>query len=176
MRYFIGYLLSGDAKRYHENLTEEIADKFGVPPLNRRIPPHITLKVPFETDRIEDVEEALKEYAQNHSIAPLTLSGFHHFNQKVIFIDVSPSKQMLNDVRELMSVLQSISWMQFDRHDVQKKLHATVAYPKNYFQFGKMWKFVGKREAVFDVSFDNVAILKKEDRKWLVHKEYPLCA
>ena len=53
MRYVIVSALSGEALKLHEQITAEVCSKFKV--RRTKLPGHITLKAPFDTDNIDEI-------------------------------------------------------------------------------------------------------------------------
>ena len=62
MKYFIGYVIKGEAGEYLYNLTREISTRFNVFALHKWAPPHITLKIPFDTPYIDDVSKVIEQF------------------------------------------------------------------------------------------------------------------
>ncbi len=174
MKYFIAYLLSGEVKTAHEALTNEITDRFGVFRLNDHIPPHVTLKSPFETDHIDDVEKTLSSFADHYPRAEMRLWGFGAFGREVLYIPVLASQEARSTIHHFTKVLRTIQWMQFEEFDIEKKLHATVAHRGIEEKFDEIWNFLSTQKFEFSVELDNVSILKKERDRWAVHQTYPL--
>lgn len=175
MKYLIAYLLNGEAKIKHESLTDKISGAFGVFRLNGHIPPHITLKKPFEIDRADDVkkvEVVLENFCKSRRKSPLKVSGFDHFGNKVVFVDVFPTTATSNLITNLFVKLGDVPWLDFDEFELNPRLHSTVAYKNIQEKFDEIWGFVSSEQFDFDVELDNIAILKKEGNKWVVHKQY----
>ena len=174
MRYFIAYTLDGETKTAHEKLTNEIADTFDVFRLSGYIPPHITLKYPFEAKEINDIEQILASFSLTHNRAPIKIHGFGSFDEETIFTDVLASAEAENLIQELMDALRTIPWLLFEKFDWPKKLHSTVGRHISKEIFSTVWSFVKEKQFDFDLYIDNVSILKKEGAGWVMHKKYSL--
>ncbi len=176
MIYFIAYLLQGEAKTFHEQLVKEIAKKFDVHYREqKRIPAHITLKEPFKTHRIQDVEKLLDSFVKKHVSSTLQLQGFNHFGNKVIFQDIHPSEEAKKTILALLKELRKVPWMPWQKHSGHDIiLHATIAYRDIQLKFNDIWEHVNNRAYDYVVPFDKIAILKHENNQWQVHKEYDL--
>lgn len=176
MKYFVAYLLSGDAKRYHETLTRELASKFLITPLHERIAPHVTVKPPFETDDagIEEVERVLRSFAHGQESAPLLFSGFGRFGFRTIYLDVKKNKEAISVVRRCIQILNAnVPWM--PAYPLEgNKLHASVARFLSRKQFRRIWRELKELEPRFESSLDTIAILKKHGRSWQLHTLIPL--
>lgn len=175
MKYFIAHLLTGDAEAYHAGLTRELSLKYRIIPLHDRIPPHITVKPPFETDEIgiQDVERTLRSFAHHEHSQPLVVNGFGRFGFRTVYMDVYKSTEAVSLVRRLIHTLNTnISWM--PTYPLEgNKLHASVARFLNRKQFRRIWRELRLLRPRFESTFDNIVILKKEGRSWKVHSRIP---
>ncbi|MES2014632.1 MAG: 2'-5' RNA ligase family protein [Patescibacteria group bacterium] len=176
MRYFVAHLLSGDAKNYHENLTRELASKYRIIPLHERMPPHLTIKPPFETDDagIAEVERTLRAFLHHERAVALTIQGFGRFGFRTIYMDVHKSTEAVSFVRRAIEVLNThIPWM--PAYPLEgNKLHASVARFLNRRQFRRIWRELRTLRPQFETLLDTIVILKKEDRVWRIHATVPL--
>lgn len=176
MKYFIAHLLSDDARRYHERLTRELSKRFSIVPLHERVPPHLTIKIPFEAseDQIREVERVLRSFARTHAAPELTFDGFGHFGFRTVYLDVRQSRAPILLVRECLTVLkENAPWLSFGPLE-GNKLHASVARFLSRRQFKRIWKLISKARPRFKTSFDNIAILKKDGTRWVVHAKIAL--
>lgn len=176
MKYFIAHLLSGDAKQYHAGLTRDLTSKYLVVPLHDRIPPHITIKPPFETDEsgIKEVERVLRSFAGNEHSIPLVIDGFGRFGFRTVYMDVYKSVEAVSLVRRLIHTLNTnISWM--PAYPLEgNKLHASVARFLNRKQFRRIWRGLRLLRPRFESTLDTIVILKKEEGMWKVMASVPL--
>lgn len=175
MKYLIAYLLSGEAKTYHERLTRALAARYKIFPLHQKVLPHITIKPPFETDEegIAEVERVLRAFAHNENAVPLSIRGFGHFGFKTAYLDTQKSSEATMLMRRAVKALNdNISWIPKYPHE-GKKLHASVARFMDRVQSRRVARYLAKEHAQFDVAFDNVAILKKKDKAWEVMTVIP---
>ncbi len=175
MIYFIGYLVKGEAQRYHHKICSELANKFGIKYLPATIPSHLTLKAPFETNNIKSVEEKIENFLIDTKKTKLKLNGIGHFGKNVIFIDAKPSKEMIDTHKKLISKLKEIKglqWKELENKGFQ--FHLTVATKGIKLKFDEMWKYLTNLNPSYNLEFDNIAILKYENGKWIVYKEYEI--
>jgi 2'-5' RNA ligase len=173
MKYFIAYLLTGEAAKKHDSLTGEIADKFGVFRLTGFIPPHVTLKRPFDSENLAEVEGALSGFSESNVKQVLKFRGFGTFGRDVIFADVyfSPGTRKL--VGELDEALKKIPWLNFDEFETDRKFHATLAHKDVVAEkFNAICSYLSTKHFEFDELLDNISILKKDGETWTVHKQY----
>ncbi|MEK9177042.1 MAG: 2'-5' RNA ligase family protein [Patescibacteria group bacterium] len=176
MRYFIAHLLEGKAKMYHEALTRALSDRFALVPLHERVPPHLTVKIPFEADEteIKDMERVLRSFARTRAPAHVTLSDFGHFGFRTIYLDVARSPEATALTREALRVLRdNLPWL--PRPPLEgNKLHASVARFLPRQKFRRVWRLLEGMHPRFTTTLDNLAILKREDKAWTVHTLIPL--
>lgn len=178
MKYFVAHLLSGDAKAYHASLTRELAAKHRIIPLHDRIPPHITVKPPFETDEagIKEVERVLRSFARGEHAVPLSIDGFGRFGFRTIYMDVYKSTEVVSLVRRAIQALNSnIPWMTTSPLE-GNKLHASVARFLDRRKFRRIWRELRILRPSFESVFDTIAILKKEGSSWGIMSVIPLAA
>jgi 2'-5' RNA ligase len=176
VKYFVAHLLSDDARRYHERLTRELAQRFKIVPLHERVPPHLTVKIPFEAseEEVADLERVLRAFARTHTSTPLELEGFGHFGFRTVYLDVKRSRESILLVRECIDTLKkNAPWMSFGPLE-GNKLHASVARFLSRRQFQRMWKLLKTSRPHFHTTLDNLTILKKDGARWIVHANIPL--
>lgn len=179
MKHILVHLIQGEAKRAHEAITADLAEKFDSFPLHERIPPHLTLKRWFEPDQkmLATLDGVLSKFASDHEQSDYSLKGFGHFGADVIYVDVDPAPEVSQTVRELMQALRDVEGMTFDEFDEEEDdLHATVAMGAlKPFDFDKLWEYLNSGEQPnFAMKFDNIALMRREEDKWEVVKIWKL--
>jgi 2'-5' RNA ligase len=177
----IVYLLPEEASRYHEQLRLDIEERFkltGSPRANA--PAHITLKYRFEAERVDEVEAVLLAFAQSQRKTAWSLDGFGTFinaDSQVIFMDVAAAPETRLAHACLLQRLQDVSWMQWGPHDnADLHYHVTIANRGlNSDNFEAVWNYVnGQVVSPFDLSFDNLALLRIESGIHTVFRQYHL--
>ncbi len=176
MKYSIFYLIKGEAKKYRDKLVKEVGPKFGERyVLESKLPAHITLKVPFETKRIKEVEKVLKEFIEKNKVSKIKIIGFGHFRKFVAFLNFKFSKTALTTQKKLIRKLGKIKGIEIRESDKKWKPHATIAYGNKKETFNKIWSYLKTLEKPnFDLIFDNITIMKQFGKYWKVHKEFKL--
>ncbi len=175
-KYFIAHLVGGRAKTYHEALTRELTKRFHTVPLHERVEPHVTVKIPFETDEagIADVERVLRSFIRNERAVPISFSGFGRFGFRTVYLDIEKNREAVSLVRRAITVLhENIPWMPRINHE-GNKLHASVARFLSRRQFRRIWRELAHLHPRFESALDNVAILRKEGKTWIVHTLIPI--
>lgn len=175
----IVHLIRGEAKEAHENITRSLVKKLDAFPIHDRVVPHLTIKRWFELDDtgLQSVYSTLNKIVEAHKQSSYRLYGLNNFGEGVIFVDVEPSQETLNTVNAVMQGMRGIEGMTFDEYDeIQGDLHATVAMRAlKPFDFKETWDYLQTLpELDMNLQFDNIAILKKVDNKWVPEKVWEL--
>ncbi len=175
MKYVLVYLLKGKAKTYHTKLVKEVSRQFNTADLSSHIPAHLTIKSPFFTEDILEVESIIKKIAKDVKRSPFLLKGFGHFDKRVIFMDVSPSEEMIFLYTTILEALKQVPDMTFSTHEEKKiNYHATIAYCDSEKIFNSIWNYLSFRKPQYELEFNAIAILKKPKDKWILHKEFTI--
>lgn len=178
MRHIIVHLIRGEAKEYHESLTKDLVEKFDVFPIHERIQPHLTLKRWFELDEasMTNLYKILDEYAASHTQSGYVMDRFNNFRDDVIFLDATASEKMRSDALELMTALRTHPNLEFDEYDNGSDFHATLTMAAlKPFDYEAIRDYLNTIEQPhFDMTFDNIATMKKVEGKWVVDKIWEL--
>jgi 2'-5' RNA ligase len=79
--------LASEAAAYHRALADTLHEQYGTPRLYESIPPHVTIKAPFEAsdDLIEIIQSRLRRKARafEGSQGNLSIGGLVYMSQKV---------------------------------------------------------------------------------------------
>ena len=174
MKYAIVCLIKGDAEKFSETIRSDVAKKFNVTRAIKKNPPsHITLKYPFETKKIKELEKIIENFGNSNKRAKYKLNGYDSFGKNVIFIKIEPSNEMTNIHKKLIDELKKIKWMTWKKFDGNVHFHASVAHSDiNENNFDEIWNYVNQNKPKFDLFFDNITLLKLIDGVWKVHKEF----
>ncbi|MBO3444119.1 2'-5' RNA ligase family protein [Clostridium sp. CCUG 7971] len=173
MRYVIVSVVKGKLGNFNNNLRKEIFNKFKAK--SSKLPAHFTIKSPFETDNIDDLENILDSFSNNYLSEPYKIKGYAHFDNRVIFMKVlmSDEGKILHD--KLIDELSKIPYINFGEKDGKDKVfHITISSKKIQKIFNELWEYVNKIDCDFDCHFDNICIYKWENNTWILHNEYIL--
>lgn len=174
MKYCIVYLIKGNAEEYQRKVVREFSDVFDIRDLNNHIPPHITLKAPFETDNINQIEELLSNFSKNVKPAKIKIGELGHFDKRVIYLDAKFSPEAKKIYDNLIKELEKISWMSWREHDKLGNFHATLAYCQDEEEYKDFWEYLSMlNPASFDANLDNISILvKNSEGDWEVYRGF----
>lgn len=172
VRYVIVSAVKGEAGEFNNNLRREVFDKFKAK--SSRLPAHFTIKAPFEYDgNIEDLDKCLQQFCQEEKAEPYKITGFNHFDDRVIFMDVQMSEEAKELHDRLIDKLSTIPYIKFNRKDGKGKIfHVTVTSKRIQPIFNDVWNYVSKKKCNYDCSFNNIRIYIWEDSSWKLYNEY----
>ena len=172
MRYVVVTVADGEAGVFNKKLSAEAFEKFKVK--SSKLPAHITLKAPFETEEpIEVLEEAIEKYIKDKKAIPYEIKGFEHFDNRVIYMDVNMSNEgkVIHD--KLIDILDNFDYIEFNKKDGKDKIfHVTLTSKKVPSIYKEVWEYVNKYPFEFNCYFDNISIFKWVDNTWKLHKEF----
>jgi hypothetical protein len=177
MKYSIWYLLTGEAGKFHKQKVKELARKFSEPHLlENPIPSHSTLKYPFRTDKIKEIEDMLKEFVKKQKKEKIKIRQINNFRNKVIYLQLDYSKRANQIFKKLVKELNKFEWLGWDKYDkiIDGNFHATLVCGNTPANFKKIWKEVSNLKPNFDIEFDNITIVKKPRKYWKIHKIYKI--
>lgn len=173
LRYVVVSVLKKDAGKFNNTLRKDVFDKFGVK--SSKLPAHFTIKSPFESDDISQLEKILNIFCNSNNATPYEIHGFDHFDDRVIYMKVFMSNDAKFVHDKLIDELSSINYIKFDSHDGKNKIfHVTISSKKIKNKFNELWDYVNNIPCDFYCSFDNISIYKWVDNNWVLHKEYIL--
>ncbi|ERI95607.1 hypothetical protein HMPREF1982_00081 [Clostridiales bacterium oral taxon 876 str. F0540] len=171
MRYVIVCLIKGEALEYHEKLVSDICKRFNVK--RQRLPAHFTIKAPFESDDIQEIEKITEEFCHNNRPTSIVISNFGFFRESVIFMDIKASKECIAVNKHYIDLLKTVSGLEWKRNEGGNKVfHCTLVTKLFPDKFHSIWNYVSNFECNFKTEFDNISILKWDKDRWVNFKEY----
>ena len=173
MRYVIVSVVKGDAGNFNNNLRKEVFEKFHAK--SSKLPAHFTIKAPFECDLIDEVDNVIESFCNNHNKAKYTLEDYGHFDNRVVYMKVHMSEEGKILHNNLIYELEKIDFINFQSYDGKNKVfHVTISSKKIQKIYDELWDYVNKIPFKFNCFFDNICIYKWEDNTWKLHKEFNL--
>ncbi|WP_050607852.1 2'-5' RNA ligase family protein [Clostridium niameyense] len=172
-RYVIVCLVKGEALKFHESLVGNVCFKFKV---NRqKLPCHFTIKAPFETDNIKKVENLIEEFTKDKTKEDLRIKGFNHFGNRVVYMEVNPSKNAIDLHNNFIYKLKTLNEISFKANENKNKVfHCTIVTKFPQEKFSPIWEYINNFYPNFNTYFDNISILKWNKNKWITYKEFKL--
>ncbi len=175
-KYFVGCLIQGEAAEWHTRVAKDISDKFGTWKIFEKIPPHVTVYRPFDTDNIQPVLDVLENWSKNQRLnTSLAMSGFDRFDDKVVFAKLEINPTIEKSVLELKQKLKEIPNMPQEDYPTWHP-HATLAYMLTSKEINDIWDYVlTLQKPKFVLPFDNIALFASwADRTWKVEKLFKI--
>jgi 2'-5' RNA ligase len=170
MKYFIGYLIRGEAAEWHAKLAKEISEKFGLWKIHENIPPHVTIFYPEGVEDISEIKDYIKNWTENNKASGnFYLNGFDHFYDKVVFGNIEADDIVTKSVESLREGIRNLAHIENESFPDWHP-HSTLMNRVGSEEINEVWEYVNALEKPnFTLPFDNVAIFKfVVDRKWEV--------
>lgn len=174
MRYVIVCIIRGEAGDFNNIMRQELLEKFKAK--SSKLPAHFTIKAPFEYDgSLENLEKKLKSFCEVESKKSFKMNKYDHFDDRVIYMDISMSREGKRMHSRLIDILDKFSYINFTQNDGKDKIfHATLTSKKLPPKFDAVWEYVNQYPFEFLCYFDNISIYKWENNKWNIHKTFEL--
>jgi len=176
MKYSIFYLIRGEAEKYNQQLVKTVGPMFDENyMIEHPLPVHITLKAPFETDKINDLEVLLSEFVKKQKIGKIRVRDFGNFKRFVAFMETKFDSDSKRIQRNLVKEIEDNEIAKLHEFDRKHNPHSTIAYGNTKKSFDGIWSYLQTLEKPdFDLVFDRVAIMKKMRGKWEVYREFKI--
>lgn len=164
MRYFIGYLIQGEAGEWHRACAKDISEKFNTEKIGERIPPHITFVPPFDAEDISLIKDMLHEWIANRPVyGEFTLSGFGWFDDRTVFAAIEADKLVTDAVYELQTILRALPGMSAE-NQYPWRPHATLANHVRPSDTSAVREYVRALPAPhFVLLFDNATLFRRDE-------------
>jgi 2'-5' RNA ligase len=173
MKYLIAYVLSDEAATAHRKLSRQLSEQFGTADPALRIPPHLTLKAPFEVEDITPVCEMLLQFVKSVEVGKFELGGFGHFDRRVIYVHAHADIATRGALVSLTSLLEVLH-LPMEQFDSQNRtLHATLARTSED-NFLSLWKFLQEEQFFYSVLFDQLVLMRKDKDMWQVEEVFEI--
>jgi 2'-5' RNA ligase len=147
--FFVEFRLHRYAKDYAKRLIWSVAKKFRVKGvIRKRVVPHIGLYGEGKTDDIQKVVSAVERVGRKYTLVPFKIKGFGYFDKphKVIYLDISPSKELEELRWELSQELRKVSSCQSQDRHRKFKFHGTIAFKDIDNKFNRIWTYIKNKE------------------------------
>ena len=173
-KYFIALLLPEKIKKFQEDLELKIFRDFNLRPLHFKIPPHLTLKSPFDwpEDKEEILKQVLQEKAEKSPILSINLSNFGQFGRRTIFIRAKYPPELKQSVKKMQNRLGR-EGIEITESDKKLLLHSSVARFLKPEEFYQVWPFIRQFSIKETIEYNHFALLKNDGEKWQLSGSYP---
>ena len=162
----------GKASDLNKKIKVDLMEKFNA--RGSKLPPHFTIKAPFETDDIHDVEKTIEGFSERNFKTKYVINGFNHFNKRVVYMNVEMSEEAKKVHDELIDELEKVN-VTFDKKDGKDKIfHITLASKNVQTNFELIWHYILDFNCYFELYFDNIEIYKLQNNKWMLYRCFSL--
>lgn len=173
MRFVIVGLIQGAPYEFHEKLVSEVCSIYKVK--RQKLQSHFTIKAPFETDRIEEIERLTQDFCLQNSICQFEIDNYGHFSDKVVYMKIIPDQQMIDTCKSYISCLKYLNWLEWKASEGGRIVfHCTIVSRLPKGKFDDIWEHVSKYPCNFNCKFDNITIMKWDMDHWVIHKSFKL--
>ena len=157
-------------------MVKKVGPKFGERKvIDNPIPSHLTLKYPFKTNKISEIEQVIPKYVKKQKPAKMKLEGFGNFRRFVAYSKVVVSIGAIKIQKGLIKELKKIKWLKIEKRESVWKPHSTITFGFTKKSFNKIWDYLQTQEQPeFNLKFDNITIMKKPRKYWKLHKTYKI--
>ena len=140
MKYFIGYLMQGEAAEWHLNTAKKISDEFNTWKIYEKIPPHITIFYPEGVEDITTIRNYIKNWrGKNKVTGNFYISDFDHFDDKVVFAKIDADEAVIKEVNSLREGIRNISDIKNESYPNWHP-HSTLANKLNPEKISEIWE------------------------------------
>ncbi len=176
MKYCIVYLATDEAEKYSINLTKELSEKFAIKDLSKRVPPHMTIKYPFETEDILQVEKRIEICVEKKTSFPITIRSFGRFENdvKTIFMPLDHSQKidsLITECNKEFVFLGTDQKYHFEAHIP----HISIARHLDKETSDKIFEYLNLLPVPsFETFFDNLTLLEFDKEVWKVRRIFTM--
>ena len=170
-RYVLVCTIEGEASEFHDKITRDVCYKFNKK--RTKLPAHITLKAPFERDKIDDMVEMMETFTGARSKTPIKINGFGKFRRDVVYMNVNVSREAKIVHDELIDEMENIPWVIFKPNEGKDRVfHCTIVSKRIQDKFEEIWNYVNEYKCDFDVYFDNLSLYKWQENTWVLYRKF----
>ena len=168
-------LLNHETHNFIRQIQVELNHQFGYR-ISRQYP-HVTIKSPFEIDRLESFVDYLENLARNISPFEVQLKGFNHIGEKVLFLDVAENAYLTNLHHQILSDLEAqfgVPPHEFEGKNIH--FHASIAGYSSTEDFHRAYDYLHKYQPDFTFLVKSLGIFYHlgGDDGWMVLRKIGL--
>lgn len=175
-KYFIAVVPEGELQEMATDLKLQLKEKFNLK-YALKSPAHITLKMPFlwNEAKEEALKERLSQFFQDQPGFEIILHGMGRFGRRVIYVRVETQEKLKYLQHQLSLMCKTGLKLKQELSDYAYHPHMTLAFkdvkPK-FFQ--DYYSFISDKAFRYRFHVNEVALLKREEGRWLVWARFPL--
>ena len=178
MRYFIALVLEGENERRFTVLRQivaDIADSYKA----LLLPPHITLRVPFETDQdIEPLCQSLESYASEASSYSIKSTDIGYFEHRVCYLDVEQTDTMNTMTHDLYRITSEHLQQMLSESTRWRPphFHLTLAYSDLTEEGYERIRQAGSKLVIPElvIPVNSISLLRRDPDRWVIERRFAL--
>ncbi|HLU89559.1 MAG TPA: RNA 2',3'-cyclic phosphodiesterase [Cyclobacteriaceae bacterium] len=177
-KYFIAIVPEGEIQEKVTEIKHLLKETFNLK-YALKSPAHITLKMPFSWDenRESRLLGRLSHFFSQELPFELTLSGIGRFGRKVIYVKVCDQEKLRQLQKNLGLFCRTRLQLDAELSDHRYQPHMTLAYKDTKEKFFEDYlRFIKGKVPAFSMAVRDVALLKRENRRWYVCHRFALAA
>ena len=163
--YFLAVLPPEEIRVEIEHLKEEMRKRFNAEHA-LRLPAHITLISPFKIKEEREMQllQTLEIFAATRNPFHVWLSGFGHFDSRVLYVKVEEQQKLIDLQRELKKNLSAIPEIKDERDFHPHITLATRDLHEGVFPEAR--KFLSSRDYESRFQVNSISLFKHEGQDW----------
>ena len=176
-RFFLALIPPEPVYTTVQKLKEHMRNRYGSKG-SLKSPPHITLHMPFDwpEKKTGKLIDGIQKLAMGWPAAQITLNGFGHFDDRVLFIKVELSEQLIKLQQSIRTAFRTDFHLLNDRYrDQPFHPHMTVGFRDlKPAAFREAWQELGEKEFRADFPASELTLLKHTNGMWTAFQNFPL--
>ncbi|MBN3584722.1 2'-5' RNA ligase family protein [Algoriphagus aestuarii] len=177
-KYFLAIVPEGELQGRLTDLKELLRDRFGIK-YALKSPAHVTLKMPFSFNEAKEdyLLDQLKNFLSNHEEFTLTISGIHTFGNRVVYLGIENSQELLSLQKNLLRFCRIELKLIEELSDKNYHPHLTMAFKDlKKTPIPNIIKVLNEKPIYEEIGIKHLFLLKRVDGRWVVCKNIPLGA
>lgn len=175
-KYFLALIPPPEILEKAHQIKIQIQDRFGIK-YALKSPPHITLKMPFNYNESKEaiLEEKIRHFLKDQKPFRIQIDGIGTFGKRVIYLNIKKCPELMQFQTALKTFCKKELNLIDELSDRNYHPHLTVAFKDlKAEKFDEVLSLVN--EHYFSATYDavDIAILKRREQKWILHKNLGL--
>ncbi|MBI4052659.1 MAG: 2'-5' RNA ligase family protein [Candidatus Diapherotrites archaeon] len=143
----IEFRFHGYTKKYLKETIFDVSKKFRVSGVTKKhVVPHISLVGPFQTRNQREVVSKFVNVSKKYGRINFKLSGFRHFDDRVVFVDVESSSELAKYRQDLFKSLEPVIYTTDTDYLEPFAFHSTVAFKDIQHKFDRIFSYLDKQK------------------------------
>ncbi|MCQ0110111.1 2'-5' RNA ligase [Zhouia amylolytica] len=173
--YYIAVVPPENEANQVKSIKEELKCRYGIQHALKS-PAHITLQMPFRRSSTDEnlMINTLKAFAAKRLSFNVSLNGFNHFSNRVIFISVEDHQPLITLHNVLKNTL--IASLSFTEKETSGPFHPHVTIAHRDLTpevFNAIWTTYKAKDFAITFRIDSLCLLKHNGKNWDIFKSFP---